>query len=144
MVSFEGRTPPATGPAVNGEVMASGRRMPGQSVACGWCGKLIPIRATGRLPKWCSRTCRQRAWEAVQVAERSDHPVEIVTRYLRALPDNPADWVVQLDHLIRQMRASDGGQWVIHRAELAAALEEARELITRVPLHIRRDVGWDY
>jgi len=142
-VNFEDRTPPATVPAAD-DVMRSGRRVPGQSVACGWCGKLIPIRATGRLPKWRSRTCRQRAWEAATSAGRSDRPVEIVSRYLRAVPDNPADWVVQLDHLIRQMRSSDGDEWAIHQAELAAALEEASELIIRVPLHARRDVGWDY
>lgn len=130
--------------AADDEVMRSGRRVPGQSVACGWCGALIPIRATGRLPKWCSRMCRQRAWEAATFAERGDHPVEIVTRYLRAVPDNPADWVAHLDHLIREMRASDGGEWLIHRAALAAALDEASDLITRVPLNVRRDVGWDY
>jgi hypothetical protein len=110
--------------------------------ACGWCGELIPIRAAGRLPKWCSRTCRQRAWEAAKFAERGDRPVEVVTRYLRAVPDNPADWVIHLDHLVRQMNASANGEWYVARAELRRLLDAAREVVDRVPLRTPSSAGW--
>jgi hypothetical protein len=36
-------------------------RRPGQTLACGWCGSLIPLPARGRTPKWCSSSCRHRA-----------------------------------------------------------------------------------
>ena len=142
-VSFE---PPAPTPVTpSGEPMRSGRRVPGQSVECGWCGESIPIRTTGRLPKWCSRTCRQRAWEAAKAAERDERPVQVVTRYLRAVPDTPADWVIQLDHLVRQLKASSNGEWFLRRDALMTKLREAAELAEQAPLHTGQNAtGWDY
>lgn len=34
------------------------------SVTCAWCGTVVPYTGTGRRPKWCGRSCRQRAYEA--------------------------------------------------------------------------------
>jgi hypothetical protein len=41
----------------------SGHRRPGQTVACGWCGRAVEEPARGRVPSWCSSSCRHRAWE---------------------------------------------------------------------------------
>lgn len=40
------------------------RRIPGQTILCGWCGSPIAVRTTGRVPKWCSAVCRHRAWSS--------------------------------------------------------------------------------
>jgi len=83
---------PATNPAQlalpldDGELSETQRRRKAATV-CGWCQGPIQIKAAGRIPKWCSPACRQRAWEqsraaasgraAVQVVERVVHvPVE--------------------------------------------------------------------
>lgn len=44
-------------------------RAPSQIVACAWCGTAFTLAMTGRIPKWCSRSCRQRAWEQRRAAE---------------------------------------------------------------------------
>ena len=46
------------------------RRRPGQVLLCGWCACQITLRATGRTPKWCSDTCRHRAWETSRALQR--------------------------------------------------------------------------
>ena len=38
---------------------------------CGWCGAEVNIPARGRIPKWCSGTCRHRAWEQARAAASS-------------------------------------------------------------------------
>ena len=59
---------------------AGGRRRPGQTVECGWCGQPVPVPSRGRIPSWCSSSCRHRAWEARR-AERDNLPeVRVVTR----------------------------------------------------------------
>ncbi len=39
------------------------KRIPGQTILCGWCGKPFAVRTTGRIPKWCSPVCQHGAWE---------------------------------------------------------------------------------
>jgi hypothetical protein len=43
-------------------------RAPGGMVACGWCGATVTVPNRGRIPKWCSATCRHRAWEQRRAA----------------------------------------------------------------------------
>ena len=50
---------------------------------CGWCGGFIDVKATGRIPKWCSATCRQRAWEQRRAAASGRCAVEVVQRVVR-------------------------------------------------------------
>jgi hypothetical protein len=50
---------------------------------CGWCGGAIEIRARGRIPKWCSAACRQRAWEQSRAAASGRCAVEVVERVVR-------------------------------------------------------------
>jgi len=49
-------------------------RVPGQAVACGWCGTKVAIPPRGRVPKWCSSTCRHRAWEQNRAAAADAPP----------------------------------------------------------------------
>ena len=87
------------------------------SVTCGWCGAGITVAARGRLPKWCSATCRHRAWEqrraaasglaAVEVVDRPVEVVRTVTKVKRVLVEAPRptaptatrDWAQQLANL---------------------------------------------
>jgi hypothetical protein len=87
------------------------------SVTCGWCGAGVTVAARGRVPKWCSATCRHRAWEQRRAAasglvavELVDRPVEVVrtvTKVKRLLVEAPRptaptatrDWAQQLANL---------------------------------------------
>jgi hypothetical protein len=55
-------------------------RRPGQTLACGWCGSPVDIPARGRVPKWCSSSCRHRAWEMARAAESGRAAVQVVDR----------------------------------------------------------------
>jgi hypothetical protein len=47
---------------------------------CGWCGGSIEPKARGRIPKWCSAACRQRAWEQSRAAASGRSAVSVVER----------------------------------------------------------------
>lgn len=93
-------------------------RRPGQTLACGWCGTAIVVRATGRTPKWCSDSCRHRAWETSRAAAAGRLAVKIVDRIVEveapvtvietveipALPKG-AGWVGALHELARARSA---------------------------------------
>ena len=96
-------------------------RLPGQVVNCGWCGAVVAIPPRGRVPKWCSPTCRHRAWEqrraaasglaAIDVIEQVvERPVRVEVLVpapppppapprLPALPKNAAEWAAHLKQL---------------------------------------------
>lgn len=70
----------------------------------------VAIPARGRVPKWCSATCRHRAWEQRRAAESGLSAVEVVDREVEVVrtittakevpavapyvlaPRNVADW----------------------------------------------------
>jgi endogenous inhibitor of DNA gyrase (YacG/DUF329 family) len=42
--------------------------------ACLRCGKPVPLRSTGRLRRYCSRSCRHMAWVARRRAQSQETP----------------------------------------------------------------------
>lgn len=55
-------------------------RAAGGVIECAWCGQPTPIPARGRVPKWCSSSCRHRAWEQRRAAASGLCAVEVVER----------------------------------------------------------------
>jgi len=62
------------------EAQGSGRRRPGQTVECGWCGRAVDVPARGRVPSWCSSSCRHRVWESRRADREQLANVRVVTR----------------------------------------------------------------
>jgi hypothetical protein len=58
--------------------------------ACAWCGGVITPRTRGPIPKWCSATCRKRAWEQKRAAESGRAAVEVVERAVVVAVPTPA------------------------------------------------------
>ena len=120
-------------------------RRPGQSLACGWCGSPILVRARGRVPKWCSSSCRHRAWEltraaasglaAVQVIDRVvqvDRPVTVNEHVkVEVVPHGPA-WPHALAQLTEQI--DTGKVYDRDLPALAAALVDVRSALNRRPV----------
>jgi hypothetical protein len=50
------------------------------AATCAWCGGPIELKARGRIPKWCSAACRQRAWEQSRAATSGRSAVSVVER----------------------------------------------------------------
>lgn len=115
---------------------------PRQTLTCGWCGDPIPLRSTGRIPKWCSETCRHRAWEqsraaasgraAVQVVDRVievEVPVEVVREVpVETVPKGSA-WPPALHELALQL--DRGHIYDRDLGDLAAALDAVLAALRR-------------
>lgn len=138
-------------PAEDGADGATSRtrsRRPGQVVECGWCGGPIAVAARGRVPKWCSSSCRHRAWEQSRAAESGQAAVRVVDRVVETKPPPSPDpgsaqwpkgpgWATALDQLTHQLdtgRVYDRDLAVI--ATATVALNEA--LSRRVNARRRR------
>lgn len=93
--SAVGRRPDAT---------ATGRRSGSQQVPCGWCGTLVELKARGPIPKWCSSTCRHRAWEQARAARSGLVAQVVVNHPVLVLPSSTDDWLDHLSALAKQMR----------------------------------------
>ncbi len=81
-------------------------RLPGQVVECGWCGKSVPVPSRGRVPKWCSATCRNKGWQANHAP--SQGPVRVVQQLVQVPvrtpePRNVSEGVELLELLIQRL-----------------------------------------
>lgn len=126
------RAPDSTQPV---ESAAQARRRAAST--CGWCGGPITVKATGRLPKWCSASCRQRAWEQTRAAASGRSAVQVVERRVEIplpIPPTRHDWPRLLSELLTQL---DTGR-VYNRDldEMSAALTTISVSMTR-RLYIR-------
>src|SRR3954469_13413433 len=118
--------------------------------SCGWCGGPITVKATGRLPKWCSSSCRQRAWEQARAAASGLSAVRVVERRVEVAKPAAAgrkDWPRLLGELARQL--DDGRIYDRDLLALSAALTTVLDAFNRrcgrdrgrlaqTPLHHRK------
>lgn len=105
---------------------------PRGTVACGWCGATVTVPNRGRIPKWCSATCRHRAWEQRRAAasgraaiEIVDRPVEVVrtiTKVQRVIVEAP---IAVAPHTVHE--------WSNLLAELTDRLDRGRIYDRDVP-----------
>ncbi len=122
------------------------RRRRGQTLACGWCGSLILIPTRGRVPKWCSSSCRHRAWELTRAAASGRAAVQVVDRVvevdrlvavvqeepINTVPKGPA-WPATLVQLVTQV---DSGR--VYDRDLPALAEALQDVIDA----LERRPGW--
>jgi hypothetical protein len=117
---------------------------------CGWYGGPISVKATGRLPKWCSPACRQRAWEQARAAASGLSAVRVVERRVEVAKPATAgrkDWPRLLGGLSSQL--DDGRIYDRDLLALSAALTTVLDAFSRrcgrdrgqlaqTPLHHRK------
>lgn len=101
---------------------------------CGWCGVAITVRATGRIPKWCSPACRQRAWEQSRAAASGRSAVEVVERVVevpvaRQPTPRREQWPVLLRELTTQL--DDGRIYARDLPDLGAVLNDLVDAYNR-------------
>lgn len=121
-------------------------RRPGQTLACGWCGSPILLPARGRIPKWCSSSCRHRAWELTRAAASGLAAIQVVDR------------VVEVDRLLTVVQevpvatVPHGAAWPAALTQLATAIDTGRvydrdlpalaQALARVADALDRRPGW--
>lgn len=72
--------------------------------SCVWCGGVIEPKATGRIPQYCSSTCRHRAWEQRRAAASGRSAVEVVERRIEVPVESHRDeWPTILDRLAAEL-----------------------------------------
>jgi hypothetical protein len=102
------------------------------ATACGWCGGPITPGRRGPIPKWCSSTCRHRAWEQARAAASGLSAVELVERRVEIhvpLVPTRRDWPRLLAELASQL--NDGRVYDRDLPALARALEPVLEAYRR-------------
>lgn len=108
-------------PASPGPPRRTGKRIarrPGQTLVCGWCGSPVVVPARGRVPKWCSSSCRHRAWELTRAAASGRAAVEVVDRVVEV--DKPVA-------VVEQVPVSPHGRaWPRALADLVTELDTGR------------------
>ena len=104
------------------------------ATACGWCGESITPRNRGPIPKWCSATCRHRAWEQARAAASGLSAVELVERRVEVqvpLVPTRRDWPRLLGELAGQL--NDGRIYDRDLSGLSVALDAVLEAYERRP-----------
>jgi len=96
------------------------RRRPGQSLACGWCGSPILVPARGRIPKWCSSSCRHRAWELARAAASGRAAVQVVDRVVEV------DRSVAVVQKVAVNTSPKGGAWPATLVQLVTQVDSGR------------------
>ncbi len=102
----------------------TGRERRAVARTCGWCGGSITLKSRGPIPKWCSATCRHRAWEQQRAAASDRTPVQVVERPVQVrvpLAPTRRDWPRLLAKLTDQL--GDGRVYDRDLPGLARALE---------------------
>ncbi len=110
------------------------------AATCGWCDGPIEIKARGRIPKWCSAACRQRAWEQSRAAASGRSAIQVVERRVEVpvvMPTPPparprhAEWVGVLNELAEQL--DTGALYDRDLPELTGALNQVLDAFGRRP-----------
>lgn len=118
-----GSTPP-------NETATQPRRLAART--CGWYGGAITVKTTGRLPKWCSQSCRQRAWEQSRAVASGRSAIRVVERRVEVVRPAAAgrkDWPRLLRDLARQL--DDGRIYDRDLPSLSVALNVVLEACGR-------------
>ena len=109
-------------------------RRPDQLVACGWCGKAVLVPSRGRVPKWCSATCRNKAWQANHAP--TEGPVRVVQQRVEVPtptePHNIHEWVELLELLSTRL-----GQGRIYKRDLPVLVPAINRLLDVTERRIR-------
>lgn len=107
-----------------------------------WCSAKIDVRPIGRIPTWCSNSCRHRAWEQRRAAasglaarETVERVVEVevpvrIVQEVEVLPRGRS-WSGALEDLVHQL--DSGRIYDRDLDDLAAALERVVEALHRRP-----------
>ena len=114
----------------DGEVADRERRAAART--CGWCGGPLTPKSRGPIPKWCSATCRHRAWEQTRATTSDRAPVQVVERLVQVrvpLAPTRRDWPQLLQELAGQL--SDGRVYDRDLSGLARQLEKVLQAYRR-------------
>jgi hypothetical protein len=89
-------------------------------------------KGRGRIPKWCSASCRQRAWEQARAAASGRSAVQVVERRVETpvpIPPTRRDWPRVLNELTAQL--DDGRVYNRDLDDLSVAMSKMLDAMDR-------------
>ncbi len=114
------------------------------TVSCTWCGSETTVLPVGRVPSWCSNSCRHRAWEQRRAASSGlaskeqverlgevEVPVTVIKEIEVEVLPKGASWAKALAQLADQL--DRGLVYDRDLADLAHAIDEATAALARRP-----------
>src|SRR5829696_2617361 len=126
------RSPTKEGPSARKPAGVDGPERRTAATACGWCGGPITPRSRGPIPKWCSATCRHRAWEQARAAASGRCAVDVAERRVEIrvlVSPTRRDWHRLLGELVLQL--DDGRVYDRDLGALSVALGSVLEAFRR-------------
>lgn len=113
-------------------------RRPGQ-VACAWCGDRIEVSPVGRIPTWCSSSCRHRAWEQRRAADSGLVAREPFERIVEVEVEKPVRVEVEVPTIVvkRVEVMPVGRAWAPALEELNRQLERGVVYDRDLPVLVR-------
>ena len=104
------------------------------ATTCGWCGGPITPRSRGPIPKWCSATCRHRAWEQTRAAASGHAAIQVLERRVE-IPTPVAPLAGTGRRLLGELahQLDDGRVYDRDLPELTAALSAVLAAYSRRP-----------
>lgn len=141
MASSEAQATPELEP--EGSLPAGKTRRP-TTVSCTWCGSETVVLPVGRVPSWCSNSCRHRAWEQRRAASSGlasreqvervvevEVPVTVIKEVEVEVLPKGASWAKALTQLADQL--DRGLVYDRDLADLAQAIDAATAALARRP-----------
>ncbi len=99
-----------------------GVRVPGQVLTCGWCSGPVVVKSRGRIPRWCSPTCRHRAWEQSRAAASGAVAVEVIDRVVQRVVEKR----VEVERRVEVPAPLRGPGWAAAITELTRQVDTGR------------------
>ncbi len=141
MGSFDAAATPELDP--EGSLPTGKTRRP-TTVSCTWCGSQTSVLPVGRVPSWCSNSCRHRAWEQRRAASSGlasreqverlvevEVPVTVIKEVEVEVLPKGASWAKALTQLADQL--DRGLVYDRDLADLAQAIDAATAALARRP-----------
>jgi hypothetical protein len=148
MASFDAVAAPELDPEGS---LSTGKTRGPTTVSCTWCGSQTTVLPVGRVPSWCSNSCRHRAWEQRRAASSGlasreqverlvevEVPVTIIKEVEVEVLPKGASWANALTQLADQL--DRGLIYDRDMAALAQAMDEATAALARRPWSRHRRV----
>ena len=139
MVRFDAAATPELDP--EGSLPTGKTRRP-TAVSCTWCGSQTTVLPVGRVPSWCSNSCRHRAWEQRRAASSGlasreqverlvevEVPVTIIKEVEVEVLPKGASWAKALTQLAEQI--DRGRTYDRDLAGIAEGLDQASKALMR-------------
>jgi hypothetical protein len=112
-----------------------------QSRTCAWCGARMTYTGRGRPPRYCGKSCRNRAWEVRTTERRLQRDVALAAATTEPVREVIIETVTRtrtrVETRVDRHPPTTAGEWLKHLAELTRQLETGGQVAAQHWYHDR-------